>query len=103
MSEPRRVGSAWSAAPTSLYTPGSRDSSALSIIPAKLTRTRVTVSGPMSFSFFIHEFLEMVFTTRAVDLAADLAAEKGLSWAAAAALTRREESERVKWRVFGCA
>lgn len=99
MSEPRRVGSAWSAAPTSLYTPGSRDSSALSIIPAKLTRTRVTVSGPMSFSFFIHEFLEMVFTTRAVDLAA----EKGLSWAAAAALTRREESERVKWRVFGCA
>lgn len=42
--EPSPVGSVCRAAPTSLYTPGSRDSSALSIIPARLTRMRVKVS-----------------------------------------------------------
>lgn len=46
--EPRPVGSILRAAPTSLYTPGSNDSSALSSIPAIFTSRSVTVSGLIS-------------------------------------------------------
>lgn len=57
MREPRPVGSAWRAAPTSLYTPGRRDSSAFSIIPARFTRIRVTVSDLISSKGFSVKFL----------------------------------------------
>lgn len=50
VSEPSPVGSVWRAAPTSLYTPGRRDSSALSIMPARFTSTSVTVSPFIIFN-----------------------------------------------------
>lgn len=50
---PSPVGPAWRAAPTSLYTPGNSDSSALSIIPAKFTSTRVIVSAFIFIFIFI--------------------------------------------------
>lgn len=52
VSDPSPVGSVWRAAPTSLYTPGSNDSSARSMIAAKLTNTRVKVSAFIFFFFF---------------------------------------------------
>lgn len=52
MRELRPVGSAWRTAPTSLYRPRRRDSLALSIILARFTSIKVSVSDLISSKGF---------------------------------------------------
>ena len=52
VSEPNPVGSVCRVAPTSLYTPGNNDSSALCIILARFTNNNVTASAFIFESLF---------------------------------------------------